>query len=461
MKKVLLLTSLLLAGIYPMFAEIEDDIYFNPKKAAHKSNQADNSSSSVNNYIANYQDMDVDEYNARGQYYLSPVDTIGQRTENEQDFVYTTQIQKFYNPTIVLDNEQLLADVLDNSYGNVTVEYNINGVPSFSGWWGPGFYTYPYYYNFPYYGYYGNTWGWNFGPLTGPYFSVGWGPAWGWNIAWNWGPSYWGPGYWGPSYWRPNYWGPSRPNYWASNRPGGNRPTGAAPGWSTHRPGIGNTAHRPGGNRPYTSPTLGNHSGNGNRPAGFGRQPGQGAYTTTRPGTSTGGNRYQSSGSTSRPGYTIGAGGHRVTGAGSTATPNRGTGSNAGSYRQPSTSGNSSVGAGRQPNSGAFQSTRPGSSNSGTSVRGNANSSSGRGGSSTYRSSGSSRTERSSGSNSGRSYNSNRSNSYNSNSGSSYNSGRSYNSGSYSTGGSRSYGGGFSGGGRSSSGGGGGRGGHR
>ncbi|MFM9587593.1 hypothetical protein, partial [Streptomyces caniscabiei] len=82
--------------------------YYNPKKAEKEATQERVS----RNYIADFQDMDVDDYNRRGQYYVSPVDTIGMRAETDQDFVYTTQIQKYYNPTIVLDNVDLLTDVI-------------------------------------------------------------------------------------------------------------------------------------------------------------------------------------------------------------------------------------------------------------------------------------------------------------------------------------------------------------
>ena len=60
--------------------------------------------------------------NMQGGSLQMPADTIGLRAENGEDFpVYTQQIQKYYNPTIVLDNAELLADVLNNSYGNVDI----------------------------------------------------------------------------------------------------------------------------------------------------------------------------------------------------------------------------------------------------------------------------------------------------------------------------------------------------
>ncbi len=399
MKKYLLLGALFLVGSIPMLAEIEDDIYYNPKQAAHKSNQTESKKNNRSNYIANFQDMNVDDYNMRGQYYVTPIDTIGARTENEQDFKYTTQIQKFYNPTIVVDNEDLLSDVLNNSYGNVTVEYNFNGVPTFGNWYTPG--SWPYLWNNLYLGvgiydpwYWGPslTWSWGWGSSY-----WGWGPSWAWNSPWSWG---WGPSWswgWGPSYswgWGPSYgwgWGSAyRPAYWADYRPGGNRPVGPNAGWSNgHRPNGNMASHGgyvPGGNAGLN----GNHNSN----YGYGRQPGQGALPTTRPGGNSSSDRYNIGGaaSTNRGGYTIGADGHRRTGT------TQSNGSSTGNYRtQNYNTGNYNTGtnSGRQNNSGAYNSNR--SYNSGNSNRsynsgnynsGNSNRSSGSFNSGGHRSSG-------------------------------------------------------------------------
>ncbi|MEZ3519347.1 MAG: hypothetical protein K1V75_05350, partial [Muribaculaceae bacterium] len=182
MRHYLLLASMLLTASTPIWGQIEDDIYYNPKKAEKEATQERVS----RNYIADFQDMDVDDYNRRGQYYVSPVDTIGMRAETDQDFVYTTQIQKYYNPTIVLDNVDLLTDVIANSYGNVNVEFNINGIPSFGPYvsylptaWGNW-----YLWNSPGWSI---SWGWN-----GPWSSPWWGGPWNWGYGPSWG---WGPGW--------------------------------------------------------------------------------------------------------------------------------------------------------------------------------------------------------------------------------------------------------------------------
>lgn len=407
MKTYLLLASMLLAAASPVWGQIEDDIYYNPKKEAQKAA----ASKAARNYIPDFQDIDVDTYNMRGQYYSTPIDTIGIRAENDPDFVYTTQIQKYYNPTIVLDNVDLLVDVLANSYGNVTVEYNINGIPSFGPYvnylptaWGNW-----YLWNSPGWSL---SWAWN-GPWSGPWWGNPWnwgyGPSWGWGPAWGWGwcPSYpswgWGPG-WGPAWGGGPSWG--RPHY-ADYRPGGNRPVGIRPGWTA--------GARPGGNY------------NGRRPMGTARPATRPQHGTARPGSSSAGG----------PGYTIGNGGHRVSGQGayqSTSRPGNNTNRVSGTTSRPNRGSGTTVngnGGHRTSGSGAYQSS--GSSTkrqSSTSTQRNS-STQRQSNSSTRRTTNSSTTHRS--------------------------------SGSYSTGGGHrsSGGGGFGGGSRGSSGGGGARGGHR
>ncbi|MDE6523281.1 MAG: hypothetical protein K2L17_10720, partial [Muribaculaceae bacterium] len=182
--KNLLLLAMAMGSMTPVavFADdYVDDIYFNPKKDKNVGAKKKNP-----NYIENFSDIDVDTYNLRGQYYNTPIDTIGARVSSEEDFVYTQQIQKYYNPTIVLDNSQLLADVLQNSYGNVEIVYN--GIT-------PAFLP-TYRYGWPYYSYY-DPWYWNVGfggwSIGGWYDPWNWGPSWswGWGPSWSWGPS-WG-----------------------------------------------------------------------------------------------------------------------------------------------------------------------------------------------------------------------------------------------------------------------------
>lgn len=228
MKKTVIIMSLLLAGIPVMSAQdtFEDDIYFNPKNEKKQAKKS--------NYIANIADMDVDTYNLGGMMTPMPTDTIGLRTENGEDFVYTQQIQKYYNPTIVVDNADLLADILNNSYGNVDVVIN-NGIVGFA----PYNYGWPYYSWSPYYSY--SPWGWNFTWGSGWGWNIGlgwydpwyaWSPGWGW--GWTWGPG-WGWDY--PGWGGPAWGGPVR---YADYTPHGNHRVGASGNWASNT--------RPGGN---------------------------------------------------------------------------------------------------------------------------------------------------------------------------------------------------------------------
>lgn len=281
----------------------EDDIYYNPKKD-NKQVKTETRNPSTGQYLVDFDTMDVDEYNNRGYYYTTPIDTIGMGIESQPDFVYTTQIQKYYNPTIVTDNYDIVKDVLDNSYGNIEVVYNYNGLPYFSTY----AYGWPYYYS----GWY-NPWSWSVG--FGP-FSIGWnwGPSWAWN--WGWGPSWnWG---WGPSW---NWgWGPG----WAWSPGWG---SGWGPGWGWNRPGWGPgpmATYSPGGRRPFGGNVGGFGGGNfagrpsggaGNAVAGrpsAGQGTAVGRPTVNRPGAmtstphpSTGGVARPSSGTTARPAGTV------------------------------------------------------------------------------------------------------------------------------------------------------------
>lgn len=209
-----------------MYAQDEyDDIYYNPKSDKTSRN---NSKKKQSNYIANFSEIDVDDYNRRGFYYETEIDTIGVTAEHAEDFVYTQQIQKYYNPTIVVDNADVLEDLLENSYGNVEIVIE-NGSPVFTSIYTGGYAWAPVYYN------------WNWRPSWS--WSYAWGP---YSIYWNWGPSWtWGPGWgwdypiWGYHPWHPVPRPPHHPHY-AYGRPGAGRPVAPNPGWSHNT--------RPGGN---------------------------------------------------------------------------------------------------------------------------------------------------------------------------------------------------------------------
>ena len=269
MKKLLMTLGVMAMSLTVAQAQY-DDIYYNPKNDNSATRTTQQKKQKKSNYIADFSNMDVDAYNRAGDtYYATPVDTIGTRVGEDQDFVYTQQIQKYYNPTIVIDNADLLDDVLNNSYGNVEVVINNNGIPVFSPYYSSIYYDYPFYSN----RFWGPSWSWswNWGP------SWAWGPSWSW--GWNWGPSWaWGPSWnwgWGPSWgWGPGWGGGWNRPFYADYRPGAHRPVAPRPGWSHNRPGSnyngGHYAGRPGGNRApssngIASGTIHNRQYSGNR----------------------------------------------------------------------------------------------------------------------------------------------------------------------------------------------------
>lgn len=241
----LILATLVLGSGLAYAQDYQDDIYYNPKKktaktvapqtgtdlsvgAGNMAGQLYDGSGPVtaDGYYYNpnlgenatLTDQDLDAYNRYGGYYETAIDTIGSGVGNSEDFVYTQQIQKYYNPTIVTDNSAVLASIIDNCYGNVNVVYT-GGYPVFNSWT----YTYS-----PWYTY--NPWAWGFGWYS-PGWSIAWTPAWGWG----WGPSWgWYHPWWGPG------WG------WGWNYPG----WGWGDGWAWHHPGYhpgGGDYHRHGG----------------------------------------------------------------------------------------------------------------------------------------------------------------------------------------------------------------------
>ncbi len=254
MRKLLYcLTFMVLAAPLAANAQEYDDIYYNPKKDKTASTSNNKKKKKKSYYIKDFENVDVDEYNRRGQYYSSPIDTIGARAENDEDFVYTQQIQKYYNPTIVIDNSDILEDVLQNSYGNVEIVFD-NGLPTFAPYYG---YSIPYYYGW------NDPWYWNWGPswrpswAWGPSWSWGWGPSWAWGPSWNWG---WGPSWaWGPS-WGPSWgWG-GHHHHHADYRPGGRLPNRPGSNWASNTRPVGSRpVGHPGGSR---VPQYGNGNSN-------------------------------------------------------------------------------------------------------------------------------------------------------------------------------------------------------
>lgn len=324
--------SLFACGLTAFGQDYFDDVYYNPKKDQSTKVSARQKQS---NYIANMGDMDVDAYNRRGeQYYVSQIDTIGTTMENGEDFVYTQQIQKFYNPTIVVDNATALTDVLSNAYGNVDIVINNNGYPVFAPW---NTYGWPYYSSVwsPWsWSFNVGSWGWNVGWYD-PWYSWNWG----WGPSWNWG---WGPG-WGPA-WRPGPVGPAwRPGPALTWRPWGNRVIGPRPGWANPAPPQGNIAHtRPpmnygGANRPGTISRPG--SVRTTRPAGVVNNGGRWEYNHNQNASPSTGHRTPSTGVSSgrTPQHNSSGMGNHSSGSGRTqSTVSGGNRSNSSNHRSVS-----------------------------------------------------------------------------------------------------------------------------
>lgn len=327
MRTKTLLLSLLIVGTSLSYAQTtyddDDDIYYNPKKAKKEAIEAKRKA----NYIPNRAEMDVDAYNRRGQYYATPVDTIGMAAMTDGDFKRTQDIQRFYNPTIIVDNIDELSDILSQSYGNVEIVISNDGLPwfipsiapySFS-WlpgsvywastaltspWGWGWYDsfYPWGIGIPSY--------WNWG--INPNYWFGWNGPWNWSFGWGWNPGYWGPA-WGPG------WGPCWGGGIASNRPAyrpnGNRPAGANPGWSQGtRPSGINSGRLPSGfHRPsYSTHGVGT-SGTTTNKRGYINNNHRKSNTTTRTSTFRQSSNRSSfgSGNSSRGSFGGGGGGGR------------------------------------------------------------------------------------------------------------------------------------------------------
>lgn len=374
------------------FAQEYDDIYYQePKNTVTPRTNKKGTSKPGTHYVPDMSAVDIDAYNRRGEaYYGTPVDTIGAAASAAPDYVYTQQIQQYYNPTIVVNNQAELDEVLNGSKGNVNVIYT-GSTPYFL----PSYCSTPYLsinispwgwgldYDWPWG--WGPSWGWGWNTWYRPWapWNYGWaGPGYwyGWNAGWGWIPSGgWGWGWHGPRYnyahnWRPNMHGNGyvRPGWASSTRP--SRPT------ASHRPdsrpgaggGIGGGNYRPGNNgyvtttRPGVSGTAtarpGNTADHEYRPGGNYR-PGNGSTVTVRPGASGMGTatarpgssttaRPEASGSstvTARPGSSTGNAATTVrpgTGTTGTVTTDR--------YSRPSTT--------TRPSSNSYS--RPSNSNS-------------------------------------------------------------------------------------------------
>lgn len=252
MKKIFWVLAMATISFGVIYADdYGDDIYYNPNKEK-KVEIVESQEYETGDFING---RDVDEYNRFGGYYESDIDTIGNNVGNAEDFVYTKQIQKYYNPTIVVDNMEVFEDVMSNSYGNVEIVVNA-GVPTIATWYTP--YYSPYYaWGWPYSGWsYWNSWRWS------------WGPTWAWNSMW-YDPWYYDPWYpcWEPT-WHP---GPAHPHgvgHFADYRPHGNSTNRVGGGWANstrNNYGSHRVSGNVGSNRGNALTTGSNHRMSGNK----------------------------------------------------------------------------------------------------------------------------------------------------------------------------------------------------
>lgn len=291
---------------------------------------------------------DIDEYNRR---YSSDDEIQNQDTiVNDADFQYTERIQKYHNPSVVIQtNDPQIVEV----YYNTTPQVNlIIGtptvfVPAWS-WYG---FTRPWRSSY-WSGYWDGYWDSRYDPWYRPGWRWGW--SWGWSRPWHWGYRPYWPGrviHYGPVYpGRPGRhdWGyrsSGRVGYGAYRSSGGGRinnnhrsGTGTVSGRRPALPNRGNAdvnnsqqgkQRRQNGNN-YNNGNRGNNYNNDNRGSNYNRgnsnnsgnsSNSRGGYSGNRGGNNgySGGNRggFGSGGSHGgfssggRGGFGGGHGGHR------------------------------------------------------------------------------------------------------------------------------------------------------
>ncbi|MDE5820998.1 MAG: hypothetical protein K2H63_00760 [Paramuribaculum sp.] len=316
------------AGVCRAQGYYDDDIYFNSSKDKDKNvelakKQAEEAKKRTSNgYIlypvADYAAADtyapegsstisVDEYNRRG---IFGRDTVSSKLKSGelQDFAYTRQIEKYYNPAIVVGSDDAqLADLYYAQPANVNIYVN---TPSY-GYWG-----YPYSWGGWYDPWYSGYWGYNY---WGPAWS--WGPSWSWGPAWSWGPSWsWGPAWsWGPSWsWaparpynprHPGVTGHSRPSYGVANRPGSNSHFNN----NGYRPAYNSNRH----NGAVSRPAYNGNSNSNNRDNNSYSRPGRNNNSNNSYRNNSNNNSYRSnSGSYRSSGGSFNSGGSRSSGGG-------------------------------------------------------------------------------------------------------------------------------------------------
>lgn len=390
-----LLTTLLVTCLtaWPVVSHAQgydDDIYYNPSKAAKTTKANTRTTQTVNAGVnTGYSNTsvtgttsytptpdypsadtytvdggstrDVDEYNRHSGYTVSSTANLDSALW-EDNFSYTRRIERFHNPDVVVESRD--GDVIDYYYNTdvtpqVTNIYVNNGpywdwtstYPSYSSWWNWN------------YGWGYNSWYW------GPSLSLSWYPSWNWTWGWGYDPWYWG----GYHPWYPAYRPPYAPVY-----PGGMawRPN-ATPGASnTHRP-VGTTTANNSNRRPGTvagGSSINTANPSISRPGNMGRGRYANSSTVTngnaRPGSTTTAINTGINNSTVRPGVSTSSSDTRGrnNGLGSSTTQRRDYNTNNNSNNNFRTSNSNST----YRSSGSFGTSRSSGSFGGSSHGGSA-----------------------------------------------------------------------------------------
>lgn len=286
----------------------DDDVYFVPSKSqkvettvkSQKSAVAlsqQNATQDYDNWAdgRNNRGWDVDAYNRRGGKTVTSVDSI-QEVEEPSEGAYTTRIVRFHSPRIgVYVSSPYYVDVFD--------------------YWGPSWYTFPWYYDW-----YGPSWyaGWWGRPWYGSWcIGVGWPHywhswyhpwydyAWGWGSSWHGVPSWYRHGngrYLDPNHRVTNY-RPTR-NYAYNNRRSGYTPSRSY--GRTPSRNYGTVNNRPSRNYGNTStPSRNYNNSNSSRQPSRSNSDVRSSRSYGTPSQNSGGNR---GGSYSAPSRNFGGG---------------------------------------------------------------------------------------------------------------------------------------------------------
>lgn len=190
MKKLIVLSAMILALPFSMMAQ-DDDMYFVPKKKS-------NVKAATETYYSG-SNRDADEYNRRGKFAGSsvvPMDSASMALHGLSpdsiyvDSLFAERLLKEYNE----EENYRFSRQLDRWYGcydpwfyNHSFYWGPYAHGWYNPWYGPGWYD-------PFYDPWFDPWFYPYGP---GWYGPGWyGPGWAWNHWY--GPGWYGPGWYGP-----------------------------------------------------------------------------------------------------------------------------------------------------------------------------------------------------------------------------------------------------------------------